>query len=197
MERLPKAFISCSVRENDAAFVNMIESVVRTFKFKPDFTVGRYKNSAEPVTETMRKGIEQSDCLIAIITPRYKQVDINNPERSFEGPSEMIHSEIAAANQMKKPIIAFVKEGTDPGSYLPIVTQYFVVKKTHSYDDLVKMITVKSIFQSTKQSIQKRWIQKETLLRQKGWGDLFKGVGLIATIVGGINILSSSSKDDN
>ncbi|GAB7088698.1 toll/interleukin-1 receptor domain-containing protein [Marinifilum fragile] len=193
MERLPKAFISCSVRDNDASFVEMIERVVRSFKFIPDFTVGRYTNSPESVTETMRKGIEKADCLIAIITPRYKQIDINNPQRSFEGPSEMIHAEIAAANQLKKPIIAFVKEGTDPGGYLPALTQYFVIKKNHGYQDIIKMLTVRSMFQNTRRILKQKWANEESLLRNESWGDLFKGIGVAATIIGGISLLFSGS----
>ena len=90
-----KAFISCSLREEDKDFVNGIEKIVRSFKFEPFGTVGRHS-----------------------IAPR--------------NVAEHIKENIIKADMADKPVIAFVKKGTDTGSFLSLITEYVVLKEPES-----------------------------------------------------------------
>ncbi|MBI9056979.1 MAG: hypothetical protein JEZ01_04330 [Labilibaculum sp.] len=123
----PKAFISCSVREEDLEFNAAIEKIVKKYGFEPCGTVGRHVNYAEPISDSMKKEIEQCDILVAAAPPRYLQSEISNLEKLVYAVPEMIQVESAMAYSHGKPIVAFVQDGVNVGSFIPNVTQYFLV----------------------------------------------------------------------
>ena len=74
----PKAFISCSLREEDKHFINFIIRIVQRFGFQPFGTVGMFAQEPKPVWQSMKENIEKFDCVILIATPRYIQQDIKD-----------------------------------------------------------------------------------------------------------------------
>lgn len=118
-----KAFVSCSLRDEDKGFIQYVEGILKQHGIDPSGTVGKYSASPEAVAESMRKNIPAADCVVIIATPRYLRRDLKTGLASL-GLSEMVHVEAGIAFAFGKPIIVFVQKGTDIGSFLPGVTQY-------------------------------------------------------------------------
>jgi len=131
MQPRPRAFISCSLREEDRPFVDYIEWIVMMCGFEPFGTVGRYSAAPIPICQHMDEGIKQADCLVLVATPRYLSQDIHERQKTGRCMSEMLHVEVGMAYVLGKPVIAFVQEGTDVGGFIPQVTQYISLR----YDD--------------------------------------------------------------
>ncbi|RXQ97412.1 hypothetical protein EO244_00555 [Ancylomarina salipaludis] len=125
----PKAFISCSVRDEDKKFNLAVEKIVRKHGFEPCGTVGRYVNYAEPVPVSMKKEIEACDILVVAAPPRFKQTEISSSNTNISVP-EMIYIESAMAYSNEKPVVAFIQEGVSPGNFISSITQYFTVDST-------------------------------------------------------------------
>lgn len=126
-----KAFISCSLREEDKDFVNGIEKIVRSFKFEPFGTVGRHSIAPRNVAEHIKENIIKADIVVVAVTERYFQKDIKT-NNEFVGFSEMLSVEMGMSYMADKPVIAFVKKGTDTGSFLSLITEYVVLKEPES-----------------------------------------------------------------
>ncbi len=125
-----KAFISCSLREEDKKFIHGIEKILKRHKIEPFGTVGKYSAAPNNPAQHMKDNIPKADIVIIVATPRYFQRDIKTGEESF-GLSEMLHVETGMAFMADKPVIAFVKKGTEIGSFLPKITQYIVLDETN------------------------------------------------------------------
>ena len=123
----PKAFISCSVRPEDHKFITAIEHVVKKYGFEPTGTVGRHVNYAEHIPVSMEKEIEDCDILVIAASPRYLQSELKTGKKPSYAIPEMLHVESAMAHTSKKPIVAFVLEGVNVGSFIPSIIQYFIV----------------------------------------------------------------------
>ena len=54
--------------------------------------------------------------------------DIYDREKTRKGISEMLHVEVGMAIATGRPILAFVLEGTDVGSFLPQTVQYITLR---------------------------------------------------------------------
>jgi nucleosome binding factor SPN SPT16 subunit len=147
-----KAFLSCSLRVEDKPFIDLVESILLANNIIPFGTVGKYSASPENPTELMRKNIHSADIAIIVVTPRYNQKDIGTNKEYF-APSEMIHSEVAMAYMANKPVVVFVKEGTDVGSFISNITQYIVLEGTFE-DYLSKQILVKSLLENTSSKLE-------------------------------------------
>jgi hypothetical protein len=121
-----RAFISCSLRSEDMAFVGLIEKIVKAHHLIPFGTVGKY--SAAPLNPAilMNQNIPLSDIIVIAATPRYFQRDVQTGKIT-SGISEMLHVEAGIAYASNKPIIVFVKQGTSAGNFLPNVTQYITL----------------------------------------------------------------------
>ncbi len=78
------------------------------------------------IAEHMRQNIPLVDFIVIVATPRYIQKDIKTGNKSL-GLSEMVHVEAGMAYMAKKPVLAFVQEGTNGGNFLPNVTQYITL----------------------------------------------------------------------
>ncbi|MFN8335318.1 MAG: hypothetical protein U0U09_09325 [Cyclobacteriaceae bacterium] len=121
-----KAFISCSLREEDKPFIDLVEEILRKHNIEPFGTVGKYSASPENIAESMRKNIPEADLIVLIATPRYLQRDLKTGNETF-GLSEMVHVETGMAFALEKPVVLFVKEGTNVGTFLPNITQYIIL----------------------------------------------------------------------
>ena len=122
------AFLSCSLREEDEPFVNYVCSILEKHEIRPFGTVGKFSASPENPVELMKKNIPQADIVVIVATPRYLQRDIKSGAEKY-GLSEMVHVETGMAIAHGKPVVVFVKEGTDVGSVIPNITQYVILNE--------------------------------------------------------------------
>ena len=120
------AFISCSLREEDKSFIDFVEKILKSYKIRPFGTVGRYSASPENPVSLMKKNIPTADLIVICATPRYFQKDLHNGKISY-GLPEMVHVETGMAYMANKPVVVFVKQGTDVGSFIPNITQYITL----------------------------------------------------------------------
>ena len=184
-QRQPQAFISCSLRQEDKSFVDLVEAITKRFGFHPMGTVGRYNTAPSPIWEQMRDGIQAADCIVLVATPKYIQQDIYDREKTRKGISEMLHVEVGMAIATGRPILAFVLEGTDVGSFLPQTVQYITLRMNDRDDVKSKWPLIANYFRSAFAIIQERWRQenRNDLL---GLGKKILGAIGAATIIGTI-----------
>lgn len=121
-----KAFVSCSLREEDKEFTDYICDILRIHRIVPYGTVGKFSVSPVNPLELMKSNIPLADLVVICATPRYLQYDLKTGEKSY-GLSEMVHVEAGMALASNKPVVVFVQEGTDIGKALPNVTQFIVL----------------------------------------------------------------------
>jgi len=187
-QRQPRAFISCSLRQEDKQFVDLVIAITRTFGFQPMGTVGRYSAAPRPIWEQIRDGIQSADCIVLAATPRYIQQDIYDRKRTGKGISEMLHVEVGMAVATGRPILAFVLEGTDVGSFLPQTVQYITLRANDRVNLQTKWPLIANYFRSALAIIQERW-------RQENRNDLLKLVGVVLATIGAATIIDSIFED--
>lgn len=193
MERSPKTFISCSLREQDKFFVDIIEDIVRKKKFLPFGTVGLYVNASEPVSVTMVKEIKKADCLVIVATPRYEQQDIHNLGNTNNALSEMIQVEAGMASVQKIPIIVFVQKGTYVGTFISLSTQYIEID-LENYKESInsKLKLIDSLFDRALKQIENKWMTEVQNKNKEGVNALLKIAGVIGVGSFLINLFSSN-----
>jgi len=120
------AFVSCSLRQEDKEFIELVEAILHQHQIKPFGTVGMY--SAAPINpaEHMRQNIPLADIVVIVATPRYLQKDLQTGQISY-GLSEMVHVETGMAYMAGKPVVVFVQEGTHVGNFIPNISEYIVL----------------------------------------------------------------------
>lgn len=118
-----RAFLSCSLREEDQPFVEFVQQILLAYNIEPFGTVGRFSASPENPAVLMKKNIPDCDFVVICATPRYIQKDIQSGQVTY-GLSEMIHIETGIAYAYDKPVVVFVQEGTHVGNFIPNITQY-------------------------------------------------------------------------
>ncbi|MBU4221146.1 MAG: hypothetical protein KKA10_05910 [Euryarchaeota archaeon] len=114
------------MRLEDQPFVDYIEKILLAYNIEPIGTVGRYSASPENPVVLMKKNIPYADFVVICATPRYLQKDLHTGQVSY-GLSEMIHIETGIAYANNKPVVVFVREGTDVGNFIPNITQYITL----------------------------------------------------------------------
>lgn len=120
------AFVSCSLREEDKPFIDLVEKILDRHHIKPVGTVGKYAASPINPTKHMKQNIPLADIVVIVATPRYLQKDLQTGQASY-GLSEMVHVETGMAYMAGKPVVVFVQEGTHVGNFLPNITEYIVL----------------------------------------------------------------------
>ncbi|MBX9781006.1 MAG: toll/interleukin-1 receptor domain-containing protein [Chitinophagaceae bacterium] len=120
------AFVSCSLRAEDQPFVEYVCQILDAHNIRPFGTVGKFSASPENPVELMRKNIPASDFVVICATPRYLSRDLSTGIISY-GLPEMVHVESGMALAYNKPVVVFVQEGTNVGSFLPNITQYITL----------------------------------------------------------------------
>ena len=102
-EILFKAFVSCSLAQEDKEIIDFFKKIIRSFDIEPEIydyqEIGR-------VPDKVKENIIRSDCLIAIATRR-KKIEGSD----YWACPDWIQHEIALANAYNKPIAIFVEEG--------------------------------------------------------------------------------------
>jgi hypothetical protein len=121
-----RAFVSCSLRQEDKPFVDYIERILKSHNIEPFGTVGKFSASPENPAILMKKNIPFADFVVICATPRYLQKDLHTGKVSY-GLSEMIHIETGIAYANDKPVVVFVQEGTNVGTFIPNITQYITL----------------------------------------------------------------------
>jgi len=132
-------------------FINFIEGILRFNGITPVGTVGRH--SAAPVNpaEHIKQNIHLADIVVIVATPRYIQKDIQSGKIVY-GLPEMIHAEAGIAFMSNKPVIIFVKEGTEVGGFLPNITQYIILNGTLS-DFNKKQLLIQNLFTNARKIV--------------------------------------------
>ena len=146
-----KAFVSCSIRNEDMPFINFIECILRFNGITPFGTVGRH--SAAPINpaEHIRQNVHLADIVVIVATPRFIQKDIQSGKIVY-GLPEMIHVEAGIAFMSNKPVIVFVQEGTDVGGFIPNITQYIILNGSVN-DFNNKQLLIKNLFTKAQQIV--------------------------------------------
>lgn len=183
-QRKPRAYISCSLRPEDKAFVNLVEAITSQFGFQPTGTVGKYSGAPNPIWEQMRDGIKSADCIILAATPRCIQQDIHDRKKTGKGISEMLHVEVGMAVATERPVLAFVLEGTDVGSFLPQTVQYITLRPNDKAHLQSQWPVIGNYFRSAFSIIQERW-------RKENRDGLLKFAGGILATIGAATLLDS------
>ncbi len=182
-----RAFISCSLRQEDRAFIELVEGILQQHGIEPFGTVGRYSSAPMNPAEHMRQNIPLADVIVIIATPRYLQRDLQTQQISY-GLSEMVHVETGMAYMAGKPVLVFVQEGTHVGSFLPNITEY-VVLNGEDTDLKEKWPLIGNLLENTHTLIKERKDSKSS----KEFGNLLT-VGL--AIWGGITIVDNFFQND-
>ncbi|MGJ4754750.1 hypothetical protein [Leptospira kmetyi] len=185
----PKAFISCSLRVEDEAFITWIIQLARIFGFSPFGTIGKYSAAPKPLYQQMKEGIEEADCLILVATPRYIQEDLHTKANTGHGISEMLHVEVGMAVASGKPVLVFVQKGTNVGSFIPNLVQYIEINPYSQQDIQKKWPLIANYFRSALSIITSNWEKaknKETMKMIQG----------LLTIIGGAAIINSIFNDE-
>lgn len=143
---IARAFVSCSLRQEDKPFIDYVENILLAYNIEPFGTVGRYSASPENPAILMKQNIPNADFVVICATPRYLQMDLQTGIVTY-GLSEMIHIETGIAYANDKPVIVFVQDGTNVGTFIPNITQYIMLTGT-SEDFKLKQPLISSLLNS-------------------------------------------------
>ena len=183
-----KAFLSCSLREEDRNFVDLVANILKHYQIEPFGTVGKYDASPENPSSLMKQNIENSDIVVIAATQRYLTKDFHDDSES-NTLSEMIHTETGMAYALSKPVVVFVEEGTNVGSFIPSITHYVTLDGTQNNLDSQSNI-IKGLLNSALQKVD----EKKRKAEWDGLGNLVIG-GL--ALYGGLTLLSYNEKENN
>ena len=182
-----RAFVSCSLREEDKPFVKYVLNILKKFRIEPFGTVGMLSAAPMNIAEHMKTNIPIADIVVIVATPRYLQQDLKTGQLSY-GLPEMVHVEAGMAFMSDKPVIVFLQQGTHIGSFLPNITEYIELNG-QPYDLQVKSGLINSLFGNACSIVTK----KKNDQQSKEMGN-FINVGL--AIVGGLTLAESIFSED-
>ncbi len=185
---LANVFISCSLRKEDKEFIDLVSNILIHYNFNPFGTVGLYDASTDNPTVLMEKNIDKCDFVVIAATKRYQTKDTHNSDKESNSLSEMIHTETGMAYAKSKPIVVFVEEGTNVGSFIPNITQYITLDKTQ--ENLNSQINlIKFLLNDALQKV-------ESARRNQAWKDLGNLLLKGLAAYGGLKLLGGNSTDD-
>lgn len=160
--------------------------------------MGKFYAAPENPIVSMTENIKDADIVVICATPRYTLKDHTSNETN--GMSEMIHVETGMALSTEKPIVVFVKEGTNVGSVIPNITQY--VELTGEEEDYKeKENIISSLLNNAYKRFRVKYLQnkKETAiaLRNRENTELWATIGIAATLILAGYILIKFIKQNN
>lgn len=182
----PKAFISCSIRDNDKEYVELVESILRDQGIEPMGTVGRYTNYAEPIAKSMVKEMKKADVFVIAATTRYFQKTKKYQRKSQHSMSEMLHVESGMAYMNRKPMVVFVQPETHVGSFLPGITQYFEISSYEEYEQIKTKVS--TLFNDIKNQIIVKIEKAEKRAITELIKNIFVVIGIVAFVRGIIKV---------
>lgn len=127
---LARAFVSCSLREEDQSFVGFVEHILKHFGVEPLGTSRDYPFAPFPFVEGLRTNAPGCDFLVIVATPRYVQWDMVS-RASGLGLLDLLEMEDGMPHFLGKPVVLFVKQGTDVKNFLPGVDRFVTLDGTH------------------------------------------------------------------
>lgn len=182
---IANAFLSCSLRESDKKFNTLVANILHYYQFYPFGTVGLYSAATENPTTTMKKMIDQADIVVIAATKRYLTEDFNSGKKS-NSLSEMVHTEAGMAFAKSMPIVIFVEEGTNVGSFLPSISQYITLDGTQANLDSQQSLIISLLNDAYQKSLENK--------RKKAWSELGNlALGALA-VLGGIQLLEQNEE---
>jgi len=132
-EVIYKAFVSCSLAEEDQEIVEVFKKTIRSFKIEP--IVYDYQEIGG-LSDKIKEHIVEVDCLIAIITRRDKIEGTN----LWSGPTWIQH-ELALAHAFNKPIAIFVEEGVQIEGLIEMEERRNIFKRDDLFCNFDKIIS--------------------------------------------------------
>jgi hypothetical protein len=164
-----KAFLSCSIRQEDEMIVDIFEYILRAHGFEVT-TVGRTKFAPRPSLQVIRDELETSDCVVILATKREKKGEYWKTSEWVE------YIEPAMAYMGRKPILAFVEKDVVVEQLIPQATQIFKFDKTNPLKDKEKIDAYISSLREELHEIE----------RKKRDEEFWNNVKIILWILGGI-----------
>lgn len=180
---IAKAFLSCSLRKKDRDFVDFVANILKHYQIEPFGTVGLLDSTTESPSSLMRANILKADIVVVIATKRYLTTDNHFYDES-NAISEMLHTEAGIAYALSKPVVVFVKEGTNVGNFLPSITQYISLDGSQSNLDTQNLL-IKANLNSAIQKV-------EESRRKRKWDELGRIFVSGLAIYGGITIFNNA-----
>ena len=135
----------------------------------------------------MKKNIELSDFVVVAATKRYFTRD-NHTGKESNTLSEMVHSEIGMAEALNKPIVVFVKKGTNVGSLIKNITQYIYLDGTQiNFDSQKNMIF---------DLLNKAYLKSQETKKKESFNSLKNLLIDGLAVYGGLSFFSGGYEDD-
>ena len=183
-EYYARAFVSCSLRDEDRPFVDFVCSILESYHIQPFGTVGKLYAAPENPVVSMDKNINNADIVVICATPRYIQQDIHNGKES-QGLSEMIHVETGMSYAYDKPVVVFVEKGTNVGGAIPNITQY--VELTGDEEDYnEKKDLIYSLLNNAYKRFRDKYIRRQNvsaaIARGKENTEMWATIGKVAVL---------------
>lgn len=163
------AFVSCSIHERDEPIVGMVELILERWGFD-SYTVGRNVLNPEPPLESIKRAIQESDCIIAIATKRYEEKDTGN-WRTFE----WLHGECGIGTGLDKPIFVIKDKNVKLEGVVPASTQMIVIDANEPTQLLQEPM---------KKRIDTYLSNVRDIIQQKRSGEFWDGVAKVAIGIG-------------
>lgn len=135
--------------------MRQVERLLRRHQILPCGTLGRYEAYPAPLPESIRRNISRADMVVIAATPRYQAVDVHTQAQT-QVISEMLQAEAAIAFAHNKPLVVFVKKGTDPGHFLPAITQYIVLEESRAIPPEKYRLISRLLYHAKRQALSQR-----------------------------------------
>ena len=178
----PKAFLSCSLREEDKSFVDIVEQITKNLGFDPFGTIGKYDVAPEPLWQQMRNGIRKADCIVMALTPRYIQQDVHDKKSTGQSISEMLQFELGMAVFKGIPIIAIASDDKVYGKLLPTMTSIITIDTKDEADFFIKWPLIQKYYEKAMKIIIKKWKEADNK-------ELIEQGKSILTFIGGATLI--------
>ncbi len=178
-----RAFVTRSLAPEDRGIGDEVIKILKEWGFTPKTVEFKERVSDKVLRETIRKEVLNSDCLIAIATPRYLDA-LTGVWRTFP----YLHAEVGIAFGHDFPILILVDKRVAIDGLPSTLREYMIEFDPYDFDETRKRIS--AVMPAFRNWIaNKRWQEFVDTLAK-----IAIGVGLIA--VGGIagTLLASSKK---
>jgi hypothetical protein len=179
------AFLSCSVRSEDAPLVAALDTKVLSPLGFRCLTVGRNVSLPEQTDDAIRNVIDQVDCLIGIATVRLEAADREFPNRTLRLASPYVLQETAMAHQRRLPFLIF-----KTGVTLQGVTQrnLYIEIRPYLRDGRPAFPGKKELVLSSLRALKTRALEYR---KKRSRDDVVTAIGKLSAIVVGIQAFAS------
>lgn len=188
-----RAFLSASLRPEDAPLVDFIERSVLGPAGFDCYTVGRNVGAPEPPAETIKAEMQRCECLVIVATTRFNATDVHSGNVVNLAPG-WIDSESGMAHMRGIPITPFKSKDVQLQGLLGAnVTQWFefdLTKETVAEYLLRNRALVGSHLEALRAKID----QARAARRKKSLVRIAKGAGL--ALLGAVGAYVATAQED-